>query len=167
MIVWLYVDQFASMLTTVEEEYEGLERLFRESLDCALVFHRDKYPHELRNGCPDIYLFDIGGLCYVDHSGDRRHDFCHEVVRAVEEHPNTLFIPWTSMTRDMFRFALTEVLPEFTAVPEDDRVYGGPPRRNIWCPKRLNDPSYDIETLEKQVIAHVGEFFKHALLPTN
>lgn len=128
MRVYLYVDEFATINSSPEEEYEEIEEWFREQLpDADIKFHRKMMPHKLANASPDVYLFDIGGLCYVDHSGERRLNLCHEVLRQVEDHPSTLFIPWTSMTRDYLRYALEDMLPETAA--------NTPP--NVWCPPKV------------------------------
>lgn len=138
MKIWMYVDEFASMESSTEEEYAEIEAAFREWLpDVKLSFKRGASFMELRNGRPDFYVWDIGGLCYVDHSGDKRVDWCHEVVDQIESHPNTLFVPWTMMTQDYLRFAVTEFLPEF-ADKEDKTYPEAPVRPNLWCPPKSN-----------------------------
>lgn len=118
MQVWLYVDQFATIDSSSEEEYAELEELFRQTFPGhALTFTRDMLPHMLANACPDVYLFDIGGLCYTDYSGGVRINFCKDVIAQVKDHPNTLFIPWSSMTMSYTRDAAEELLPELMKEP--------------------------------------------------
>jgi len=140
MTIWMYVDEFSSMMSSTAKEYAEIRGCFRKWLPKhKILFCKDKRPHELANARPDIYVFDIGGLCYVDYSGNQRHNFCHEVVRQVEDHPNTLFVPWTSMTRASLRFAMTEFLPEFAGKAEDDREFSEGLRPNVWCPGENED----------------------------
>ena len=137
MKIWLYVDEFSTMDRTAEDEYEEIEEFFKGQLSGRLYFKREVLPGELKNGSPDIYLWDIGGMCIVDHSGDRRIEFCRQIVEQVDDHPNTLFIPYTAMTRRDLQFALTEYLPEFACKAEEDREYPEEtPRGNVWCPKK-------------------------------
>jgi hypothetical protein len=139
--IWLYVDPFASMDGSPEEEYDDIERELNERLPGECVFHRNKLPHELKTGSPDVYLFDIGGMCVTDYSGTLRDNFCHTIVEQVDEKTNTLFVPYTMMTRSSFRFALSEYLPEFAVLPEEERgehvlEEGKRLRPNLWyCDK--------------------------------
>lgn len=111
--VWLFSDEFASLSSTQEEEYDEMEKKLTELLpDVKLRFSRGKQPQDLANASPDVYVFDIGGMCYVDYGGIQRRNWCHMVLRQLEDHPNTLFIPWTSMTGDSLQWAIEDFMPE-------------------------------------------------------
>lgn len=137
LTIWTYVDEYSSMASTREDEYADIERYFTEWLPgVELKFKHGVAPTQLTNH-PDIYIWDIGGLCYVDHSGDQRLSMCHFLVDQLDAMPNVLFIPWSSMTRDTMAYAITEFLPEFAAKPEEERSYPeAPVRPNLWCPAK-------------------------------
>ena len=68
--VWLYTDEFATIGRTQEDEYKEIESRLVDLLPgLNLKFERDKRPHDLSNGSADVYVFDIGGMCYSDLSG--------------------------------------------------------------------------------------------------
>lgn len=135
--VWLYVDEFGCAGEEPEDEYTHLESFFTEQLG-KVKFKRNMLFTELRNGSPDLYVFDIGGLCYVDYSGRQRMDWCNEVLRQVADHPNTLFIPYSDMTRGYCRVAMEDLVPETLTAP------------NVFCPKSKWD---DYETELKAKLA--------------
>jgi hypothetical protein len=128
MTVWTFVDPNSSQTdedlaeqwnaehpdqpprTGADMEYEEIEQLFRKSFaDEQLIFHRGKLPHDLKNGAPDYYVFDIGGM---DMGGTfvRRRMFSNELARQVGEHPNTTFVPWSAFTHRYAEGALEELL---------------------------------------------------------
>jgi hypothetical protein len=151
MIIWLFTDEFATMGSTQEEEYEEIEELFRQMLPGEkLLFERNKRPSQLANGSADVYVFDIGGMCYVDHSGERRKSWCHDVLRQVEDRPNTLFVPWTSMTGDYLRYVLQEMLPEWDDPDAELPEPKAPP--NVWLPpKNVGFDWYKLPGLEEKL----------------
>jgi hypothetical protein len=114
----MYVDPFASMDSSPEAEYAEYEQFFRDLLPgVALQFQRDVLFTQLANGRPDVYLFDIGGMCMTDYSGQQRFNWCHEVARQVEDHPNTLFLPWSEFTIRHWGDAVKEFLPKLREAP--------------------------------------------------
>jgi hypothetical protein len=131
--VWLFVDEFASLDSTPDDEYDEIEGFLCETLrGHTLAFQRDMRPHLLANASPRVYLFDIGGMCVTDFGGGMRRNWAHTLIRQLEDHPSTLFVPWTSMTGDSLRSALQEFLPEWhdpeAALPDP------PARPNLWLP---------------------------------
>lgn len=130
MHIWMYVDQYSSwssnnraeewnedhsdeQKTGKDLEYEEIEKLFSKAFPAEkLTFKRDVLLSELRNGNPDIYVWDIGGLCYVDQSGTQRYNWSHEVVRQIEDHPGTVFVPWSAFTQRYVRGALEDLIGE-------------------------------------------------------
>lgn len=134
---YLFLDEYASMMSSQEEEYEELEKLLRETVPCeSFYFRRNVTPQELAGQSPDIYAFDIGGMCYEDHSGDRRLNWCHNVIRQVEDHPDTLFVPFSEMTSDYWKFAIEEFLPELLNAPN---VFAVKMTLDDWEKKGLKD----------------------------
>lgn len=128
MTVWTFVDPNSSQTdeeradqwnadhpdqpakTGADLEYEEIEQLFRKSFAAEqLAFHRGKLPHDLKNGAPDYYVFDIGGMDMGGTSA-RRRMFSNELARQVREHPNTTFVPWSAFTHRYAEGALEELL---------------------------------------------------------
>lgn len=131
--VWVFTDVFASMGKTQEEEYEEIQRELQELVpEIKLTFSLNKSPDQLSNASPDVYLFDIGGMCATDYGGSQRRNWCHMLMRQIDDHPNTLFIPWSSMTGDSIRSAMQEFLPEWDD-PEAE-LPEPPVRFNVWLP---------------------------------
>jgi hypothetical protein len=97
--------------TTKDVEYEEIEGVFRETFpDEELVFSRDKTAFELRNGGPDYYVFDIGGLDGFTGTGGRCKRFADELVAQIEDHPGTTFVPWSAFTQRYVEGALCDLL---------------------------------------------------------
>jgi hypothetical protein len=133
LTVWLFTDPYASMGSTQEEEYDNIEKQLTEMLPgLQLTFHRDKQPSLLSNANPDLYVFDVGGMCKVDFGGHMRRNWAHNLMRQIDDHPNTLFIPWSQMTGDSIRSVMQEFLPEWDD-PEAE-LPEPPTRHNVWLP---------------------------------
>jgi len=114
MKVLMYVDPYATMDREPEDEYKDIEKRLRKifPLRCKFIFKRNVLPFKLANEIFDIYVMDIGGLCYVDHSGEQRWDLSKELCRQVIDHPNSLFLIWSSFTSRDFWDAVDEEYPE-------------------------------------------------------
>lgn len=117
MKIGLFVDAFASIGKEQEDEYQEIEQAFRDAYpeETNLIFKRDMQPHNLKNNPVDVYLFDFGGLCYTDFSGSFRMSFASEIVKQLKDLPNTLFIPYSKMTRDYVHDAMEELFPGIQA----------------------------------------------------
>lgn len=109
----MYVDEFASMGSSPEQEYAEIKEYIGQ------VFpdrnHRCKpnvRPHELKNSRFDIYVMDVGGLCYVDYSGTQRDRFARDLAEQVRDHPSALFLIWSHMTSDFYWDAVRDSYPE-------------------------------------------------------
>lgn len=115
MRVGLFVDNFACIGKTPEEEYDEIEAAFQEELPkTKFHFVRNVQPNALSNSSFDVYLFDFGGLCYSDPSGGFRMSLAREITKQVEERPNTLFIPYSKMTRDYQKIAADDAFGDFS-----------------------------------------------------
>lgn len=128
MTVWMFLDPFASMVAEDEAktwneenpdkppkdaqdvEYERIEATFREGFpdEKDILFSRGKGFLDLKNGCPDFYVWDIGGMCYTDYSGHGRSGFSRGVVEQLKDHPDTWFVPWSAFTFRYVEGALAE-----------------------------------------------------------
>lgn len=101
----------------------------------TLSFDEGKMPWDLKNNNPDIYLFDIGGLCHTDFSGGQRMRLCSVILRELDDHPNTKFVPWSSFTRKFIRYAFEEEKLEKIPI-------------NMWLPSEQecqNKMEYELE----------------------
>ena len=142
-VVWIYVDPYGSQLldTTPDDEYPEIEAMIRDAHPgVAFRFVRNKPPTDLLSGRCDVYVFDIGGLCYTDYSGSTRLNFCRVVQRAVEDLPDTLFVPWTGMTRDYLRSAWHDLVEtrighqvEEGELPDQPANVCLPPSQDRWA----------------------------------
>ncbi len=131
MIVWMFLDEYASSLAVEDAnawndehpegppkeprdiEYEKIEKIFNEVLpNEKLLFSRNKLPSDLRNGGPAYYIFDIGGLDGFTMVGGRCNRFAKDLVEQVKEHENTIFVPWSSFTQSYVEGALCDLLGE-------------------------------------------------------
>lgn len=132
MTVWMFLDPYASLLANEDAdewnaahpdeplktgrdiEYEEIEETFRSSFpkEKKILFSRDKIASELKNGAPDYYVFDIGGLDGFTMVGGRCKRFADELVAQIAEHPSTLFVPWSSFTQSYIEGALCDLLGE-------------------------------------------------------
>lgn len=128
MTVWTFVDPNSSQTdedladqwneanpdkpprTGADMEYEEIETLFRGGFpDEQIAFVRGKLPHDLKNGAPNYYVFDIGGMDLGGTNASRRM-FSNELARQVREHPDTTFVPWSAFTHRYTEGALEELL---------------------------------------------------------
>lgn len=132
LTIWMYVDPHSTSLYDeraermglegggVELEYRELESLIGKTFpDCEITFSRDKTFTDLANGNPDFYLFDIGGMCAVDYTGVQRSNWCHMILRQLENHPSTGFVPWTCMTQNSVGCVIDDmVLGDSDEIPD-------------------------------------------------
>lgn len=97
--VILCTDPMASLAYDNDQdaEYDAIEEDMREALKGFDVrFERNVYPHDLKNNRFDIYLFDFGGMLPGCESTIESH--YRELIQQVEDHPNSLFILYSSMS---------------------------------------------------------------------
>lgn len=147
--ICLYVDEFATLTTNQEDEYDEIEEKFKEALPNEdLRFIRDVQPHKMADHNPDIYLMDFGGLCYASPGGSAQASFSDMVVNLAENNPNILFIPYTSMSRDYMQSAKEHLFP-------------GVEMPNLYFPV-LEDPSD--KWLDTPIVEAVKDWFTPELL---
>jgi len=116
--VYMMVD----FMGDAEVEYKEITDFFgkafpKESCD----FHRGKLPHDLSNDLCDFYVFDFGGL--MPGCTDMVSSQFNELVRQVADHPNTVFIMWSSFTRLSYEEAMQEIFEH--EEPQHNVVYRG------------------------------------------
>lgn len=112
--IGLHVDEFATMDSSPEEEYAEIEEAIREAVPGVdITFVRDLPPHKLSQTSVSVYVFDIGGMCRVDWNGERREELSRQVNKLADDRPNTLFVPWSSMTRNYLRSAIRMLQPQW------------------------------------------------------
>lgn len=148
--VGLHVDEYATLDSSPEEEYEELEKELKEAMpEVEFNFIRDLVPTSLPHTNVDLFLFDIGGMCRGDWNGIQRGNYCDYIYRQVQDKPNTLFVPWSCMTRQSFRTTLRQMTPEWESDLEvKDIKY--PDHPNLLLPDErvelaLDDMEYKIQ----------------------
>ena len=129
MTVWMFLDDYASMSAVDkanewndanptqkpkepnEIEYEEIEKILTEVFAGEkILFSRGKPPNELKNGGPDYYVFDIGGLDNFTMVGGRCARFARDLVEQIADLPSTLFVPWSAFTQRYVEGALCDIL---------------------------------------------------------
>jgi hypothetical protein len=85
---------------TQDDEYTEIEKQFCKILGKKCSFVRDMYPHLLSNDMVDIYVFDFGGM--MPGCQDTIDSHVRELIKQIEDHPNTLFVIWSDFTGRMF-----------------------------------------------------------------
>lgn len=167
MIVALFVDPYSCDGSDKASEYEELEEFVRECLPelaDKLVFRRGVRPHgrDLMESGFKIYLFDIGGMCYVSHNGEMQTTFCKNVLTvANDDRPSSLFIPWSTMTSGYVSHAVYELFIDLNDVPpdEDEPCYTTRLPPNVWCPPRSK--TLQMSNLDKE--AEIRKWLRHQL----
>jgi hypothetical protein len=144
MIVGMFFDENASLMATKEEEYAEAEEELKSLLpDQRLLVQHDLQPYELQNNPLKLYLFDVGGLgAYVGHSW--AFSLIREVVKRVEDMPDTLFVLWSSFTCSWYWDLVKEEFPELINAPNvlyrydrasrlGEEVKGWQEKLKEWC----------------------------------
>jgi len=118
LTVYAYVDptSAAAYSYSTENEYAEMKRTLEDALCCAIEMKTDIPPHDLKNRSPDIYVIDYGGIGALGASMLSECVFS-EFAEAVEEHPNTLFIVWSSFSEGFYRAAIANELGKTSAQP--------------------------------------------------
>jgi len=104
IVVGYFIDEFASIGETQKKEIAAMKKLFRKALPKRKLMFKEVRPERVKAEPGfDAFFYDIGGLCYVDHSGAMRERMTIEVLNAVRDRSNVVFIPYSSFTcRDFF-----------------------------------------------------------------
>jgi len=102
-------DPMASMMHDYDQqkEYDAIERNMRETFpEFKMVFVRDIFPHQLANESFEIYLFDFGGM--LPGCEDMVASQYRELARQVEDHPNALFLLYSSFSVRWYKELMEE-----------------------------------------------------------
>jgi len=90
-----------------QKEYDAIERNMRETFpEFKMVFVRDIFPHQLANESFEIYLFDFGGM--LPGCEDMVASQYRELARQVEDHPNALFLLYSSFSVRWYKELMEE-----------------------------------------------------------
>lgn len=129
LTVWMYFDEYASMVSddkakewneanpdkppkqAVDVDYEEAEATLTAAFPgVTILFSRNKPYWELKNGCPSLYVFDIGML--GGGFGGGRYEWCNGLYDQIADHPDTVFLPWSSFTQRYMEGVLADTLGE-------------------------------------------------------
>jgi hypothetical protein len=106
-------DEGAPEVDPVDLEYADIEKVFSDAFpEIDFSFTRGVCPPALKNGCPDYYVWDIGGMAYGDMTGVQRGNFSRMIADEIKEHPDTVFVPWSSFTHRYIEGALADLFGE-------------------------------------------------------
>ena len=110
LTVGYFIDEWASIVTTLAEEIRDMKALFQNALPKRRFRFKAVRPEVLLNEPGlDAYFYDIGGLCYVDPGGSLRDRLTDCVLTVVRERPNLLVVPYSNMTcRDFYDIVHSE-----------------------------------------------------------
>lgn len=111
------VDPMGTSRQSPDEEYAEILELFAEILGIdsqKIDFRKDVYPWELSNGSYDVYVMDYGGM--MPGCESTIASLFREMIRQIQEHPNTLFFIWSAFTAAYwYKLMIEEEFPEFVA----------------------------------------------------
>jgi len=110
MKIAMLVDFMGSGEKTAEDEYDEIEEKFSDVLGKENTFIRQVRPDELSNNPVDVYVFDFGGL--LPGVSSLINSYHRELAKQVEDHPNTLFVIWSSFTGNEYNQFLCEEAQE-------------------------------------------------------
>lgn len=105
--VCLYVDDYASLMSTPEEEYEQLEQELRRDLfrGVDVSFRTGVAIKDIPPDC-DLYVIDYGGIASADITGRRGEHYAKTLAAKVAEMPSCYFMVWSSFSSRYFEFEL-------------------------------------------------------------
>lgn len=107
--VCMYVDQLASCVSTPESEYRDIELDLRRYIfgEDNVRFRTDVPPWDLSSAT--IYVIDFGALaCYGSGSESTADCLTRELIRKIEDCPDTFFFLWSSMTVSNYKYMACE-----------------------------------------------------------
>lgn len=97
------VDEAGWSQQTQAEEYQEIQNTLEIILQCPIHMELDVLPHMLSNRTFAIYVFDYGGMslwCSLD-------SHYKQFFNQLQEHPNSLFIIWSSFTAEDYKNYIT------------------------------------------------------------
>lgn len=111
MKIYVYVDWMGGMFETPEEEYEQIKIQLELALETdKFIYKTEIPPWKLENEKVDVYIIDFGGL--LPGSEDSIRSIYRELIKQIEEKPNTLFILWSHFTCEWYADVMEEVAPD-------------------------------------------------------
>jgi len=119
-------DPMASMIHDHDQEleYEAIEKELRSELDdFELSIERNVLPHKLANRPFDIYLFDFGGM--MPGCEDMVEGHYRELIRQIENHPNSVFILYSSFSVRWYKECMELESKELASQPNVTLELGG------------------------------------------
>lgn len=106
MRIAMFVD-WVGAIRTEDEEYLEIRQFVEAAIGTDHKFETKVAPHKLLNH--DVYVIDFGGLSAMG-SRDSYSVLVHELIRQVEDRPNTLFVIWSNFTFKAYREEMLERL---------------------------------------------------------
>lgn len=98
--VGMYLDEYASMMSTQEEEYkdlqEDLERELFQGQEHKVTI--DVPPWKLEGYNFDLYVVDFGGICSINYGSDAFKRYSDPLAKAIQDNPSTYFMIWSTFT---------------------------------------------------------------------
>lgn len=95
--VYSFVDHMACEMLTQDEEYLEIKSAFVQAFpDRKVIFKKEIPPFMLENQRCEFYVFDYGGV--LPGCSDLVNSFFKNIFTMSEEHPNTLFIIYSTFT---------------------------------------------------------------------
>lgn len=106
MRIGMFVD-WVGATKTQEDEYKEIEEFVMAAIGPGHKFESNVPPHKISNH--DVYVIDFGGLSAMG-SRDSYSVLVHELIRKIEDKPNTLFVIWSNFTFRAYRQEMLERL---------------------------------------------------------
>lgn len=115
MKILMFTDPMGSLGKTQEEEYEQLKTDLESVLGTNIDAEFNIPPWKLQNRSIPLYIFDFGGIglgCY-----DTVNGMLKQLHEAAVEHPNTLFVIWSSFTWERYKDVMEYEMRETAKLP--------------------------------------------------
>jgi len=129
----IYTDPACEMFDrTPIEEAAWIEKDLREYIGNPMTFKYNVEPHNLGN-C-DIYIFDVGGLGAMYEDIMTAH--YRTLYKKIEDMPNTIFIMWSTYTKQYDEIIWAEVMGDIGA-KDRHNVLHRTRKEEIWLKKCL------------------------------
>ncbi len=111
MIICALVDHMGCLDMTPEDEYEQIKTWMERILETKdFVFKTDVQPWDLKNQLVDVYIIDYGGV--MPGCDGMIEGIYRELIKQIEEKPNTLFVLWSQFTCRWYEEMMEDVTPE-------------------------------------------------------
>jgi hypothetical protein len=115
MKVLMFTDPMGSLGKTQEEEYEQLKKDLELVLGASVEAEFNVPPWHLKNRSISLYIFDFGGMGIG--CSDTVEGMLRELHKAAIEHPDTLFVIWSSFSWDRYKDLMEYELGDAAKLP--------------------------------------------------